>query len=251
MIDKPEEYAHMAELEDGLWWFKIKQALVLDSIRSRFSSVDLDILDLGCGMGGLLAKLKEAGYDRARGIDLSSVAVKYCLGRGLNVTAGEILAESRRLLPYSLDVAISNDNIYHLGKSQRRETTNNICRALKPGGVFLMNLPAFAAFRGRHDILLGITQRFSRADIWDIFDANRYDCIRQAYWPALLSPLIYSIRLGQRMRDRIAPPAHAISDGEIPPRWLNSALFGLTAFEIRHLQTPFGSSLFLAMSPRS
>ncbi len=48
------------------------------------------VLDLGCGDGELLAKLVTEKQVVARGIELSEIAVRACIGRGLSVRQGNI-----------------------------------------------------------------------------------------------------------------------------------------------------------------
>ena len=48
------------------------------------------VLDLGCGDGLLLAKLVTEKQVVARGIELSEIAVRACIGRGLSVRQGNI-----------------------------------------------------------------------------------------------------------------------------------------------------------------
>lgn len=48
------------------------------------------VLDLGCGDGQLLAKLVVEKQVVARGIELSEIAVRACIGRGLSVRQGNI-----------------------------------------------------------------------------------------------------------------------------------------------------------------
>ena len=43
------------------------------------------VLDLGCGGGGLLARLREQGHDRLLGVELDEQAILACVRRGLDV----------------------------------------------------------------------------------------------------------------------------------------------------------------------
>jgi homoserine O-acetyltransferase len=48
------------------------------------------VLDLGCGAGGLLARLKARGHRRLMGVELSQDAVTTAVGRGLDVVQGDL-----------------------------------------------------------------------------------------------------------------------------------------------------------------
>ena len=48
------------------------------------------VLDLGCGTGGLLARLRERGPCRVMGIELDEQAILACVRRGLNVVQADL-----------------------------------------------------------------------------------------------------------------------------------------------------------------
>ena len=84
---RAQDYADLYALEESLWWFvgmrEVTRA-VLDPVcpagRRR------DVLDAGCGTGGMLTWLERyAGGGRVAGIDLSADALDFCRilsGRG-------------------------------------------------------------------------------------------------------------------------------------------------------------------------
>ena len=51
---------------------------------------DASVLDLGCGNGELLARLRARGHAPVQGIELSQRAVRSCLQRGLDVVRRDI-----------------------------------------------------------------------------------------------------------------------------------------------------------------
>jgi homoserine O-acetyltransferase len=48
------------------------------------------VLDLGCGTGGLLARLRERGHRRLLGIEWDEQAILACVGRGLDVVQADL-----------------------------------------------------------------------------------------------------------------------------------------------------------------
>ncbi len=48
------------------------------------------VLDLGCGTGGLLARLRSEGHDRLAGIELDEKALRTCVCRGLDVVQDDL-----------------------------------------------------------------------------------------------------------------------------------------------------------------
>ncbi len=48
------------------------------------------MLDLGCGTGGLLARLRSRGHERLVGIELDEQAIRTCVCRGLDVVQDDV-----------------------------------------------------------------------------------------------------------------------------------------------------------------
>src|SRR5262245_19681279 len=88
MLTRPREYEAMRAAEDGLWWYRNLNRLVVAAIRRRFPARapgDLRILDAGCGTGGLLRHLVSLGYTNYEGFDLSPHALELATASGLKL----------------------------------------------------------------------------------------------------------------------------------------------------------------------
>jgi SAM-dependent methyltransferase len=247
MLESPIEYERMAAVEQQHWWYRSLHTLVLRTIRRYYRDRhDVEILDAGCGTGGLLLFLQSRGYRHVRGFDLSEHATRNCHGRGLPVRQASLLDLQRLYEPQSVDVIVSTDTLYFLTPDDRREFVSQCVRVLRNGGLLLLNLPASEAFRGIHDLSVGIRDRFSRQDIRAWFAGSSWAKWHAMYWPFLLSPAVLAVRWWQRRRLRRSPNVAIVSDVDLPPRWLNRSLFAITRLENRCLPwKPFGSSLFV------
>jgi len=251
MLDRKDEYEKMAQVEQEHWWYRALHHLVMDSIRTNTGSSDISILDAGCGTGGLMLFLRQKGYTRVKGFDLSPHAVGICRGRGLDVEQCDLRNMTARYPRVSADVIISNDTLCSLNGEERSSSMGQCFDVLRPGGLLILNVPALKAFGGIHDLSVGIQHRFSRADLPSLIDPTKFHMIRVLYWPFLLSPVVYCVRLRQRMKMRLTKNYEICSDIDLPRPWVNSVLEGFTRFENRWLPAkPFGSSLFLALKKR-
>src|SRR5258708_15028620 len=99
----------------------------------------LRILDAGCGTGGTTIELRRFGD--VVGVDLAWAALEPARGRGLTGLA----RASIECMPFgaaTFDVATSFEVVYHLGLASDAAALTEIRRVLKPGGVFLLRLPA-------------------------------------------------------------------------------------------------------------
>ncbi|MCX6218169.1 class I SAM-dependent methyltransferase [Spirosoma sp.] len=252
MIGRSEEYEKMFRLEGQLWWYKHLHERVGEALMHRFGeNRDVAILDAGCGTGGLLTFLHQMGYTRLRGIDGSVDAVVYCHDRKLPVSLVNLndLADFEPTHMY--DAIICNDVFCYFTKADLAPLMMALTGRLKPGGILISNNNAFGAFRGEHDLAVGIVQRFVLSDFEPLLSQNCLNLRSYTYWSFILSLPIVLVRQWQRLRLRLgwSKPGEAKSDVYLPVRWLNKLLLGIVRAEQKLLRrTPFGSSLFMVIS---
>ncbi len=96
------------------------------------------ILEIGCGIGTVVAELARQGYD-AMGTDISQVAIEYGRAKYGNVRLEVQPAEE---LPYAdgtFDIVLSFDLFEHIARIDRH--VGEVQRVLKPGGHYLFETP--------------------------------------------------------------------------------------------------------------
>lgn len=255
MIGRFDEYEKMFRLEGQLWWYRILHERVEKALRQRFGTRrDIRILDAGCGTGGLLNFLRGHGYADLRGIDGSADAVAFCQERDLRVT----LVNLNELVHFEpetqYDAIVCNDVFCYFNDADLLRLAGQIVQRLKPTGILISNNNAFAVFRGQHDLAVGSTRRFVRADFERLMVPVELQIQTATYWSLALSPLILLMRQWQnwQLRSGWRKPDEAHSDVYLPPAWLNQTLYRIVRAEQNLLpRTPFGSSLFLSISRKS
>ena len=121
------------------------------------------LLDAGCGTGGFLARLGEARPGAfCAGIDRDALACRFARGKGAKVVQGSVGA-----LPFaggSFDAVFSADVLCHGGVDQR-EALREMRRCLKPGGLLVLNLPAYRWLYSAHDRAVDNVRRYGRAEV--------------------------------------------------------------------------------------
>ena len=244
----------MFRVEQQLWWYRILHGRVLAAIQRQFGhQTDIRILDAGCGTGGLLSYLRERGYTNTEGLDGSADAVAFCHERGLNVTQINLLnLTTWQPNPTSeaFDVVVCDDVFCYFNDDQLGQLIGELARRVRPGGLLVTNNNAFAVFRGSHDLAVGSTRRFVRADLERLLPGTGLHIGHSTYWSLLLSPLILAVRQWQNLQLRFGwqPANQPHSDVYLPPHWLNNLFYGLVKAEGSLLpRTPFGSSLFVVL----
>ncbi len=98
--------------------------------RVRFDS---EILDIGCGAGGLLVKLQRHGFTRLTGVD-PFIAGDIDYGSGLRVLKNDLAGMDGRF-----DLVLSNHSFEHM--PDPLSSLKEIRRLLKPDGCALLRMP--------------------------------------------------------------------------------------------------------------
>lgn len=238
---KADEYEIMYQVEDGHWWYRGLRRMIALHWPAPPPAGRLRVLDAGCGTGAALAAL--AAHAQPVGIDASEIAIGFCRRRGLAQTA----VASALQLPFpdaSFDVVLSCDVLCHKAVTDRAAAVREMARALRPGGLLLMNLPAYQGLLSSHDLAVHNDRRFTRAEALALLRAQGLTPVHATYWNTLLFPLIAPLRLWRRFRPRPS------SDLDAPPSprlaAILSFLLALERAAIRLAPLPFGLSVFIA-----
>jgi len=99
-----------------------------------------EVLDIGCGRGEFLELMREAGVP-ARGIDLSRESVDLCRSRGLKAEEVDLFAYLTSQPDASFDGFFCAQVVEHLAPAQLPEMIRLAARALRRGGVLLIETP--------------------------------------------------------------------------------------------------------------
>jgi SAM-dependent methyltransferase len=101
------------------------------------------------------------------------------------------------LAPRSCDAIFSADVLCHRGV-EPAEALTALAPCLKPGGLLLLNLPAYRWLFSGHDLAVDNVRRFGAGEIRALLRAAGLVEIRIAYWNSLLFPLMVAQRLIHR-----------------------------------------------------
>ena len=240
------EYDAMFAVEDTHWWYVGLRHQIINAMerfrrRGREAAQGLWILDAGCGTGGLLAHLARRSQHRAVGLDLAWEGLRKSHSRGLpHLVQGSVMRLP--LKTGTFDAIVSSDVLYHLGVDDL-QTLQEFHRVLKPGGLAILQVPAFEWLRSEHDAAIATRRRYTCGELEALCRQAGLAVRHSSYRNTFLFPVIAVLRLLKRHR-AYAPEAQ--SDVKPTPWLINAILAKMLVFEA-HLATwirlPFGVSV--------
>jgi SAM-dependent methyltransferase len=239
------EYETMYHVEGRYWWYVGLHRLVLKVLAEHVpDDRPVKILDAGCGTGGFLQRLNERS-GHVVGIDLSSEAVNWCRVRTFSSLAQASICE----IPFqndTFDAITSLDVAYCLEPNDAFISFGEMYRVLKPGGVLILNLPAYNFLRSTHDIAIHTRHRFRLSELRSMLERKGFTIVLGTYRNTVLFPAAAAVRILKRLlpnRD-----ADIRSDVRPLPEPINSALTSVLIAENaliqRGFRLPFGLSIF-------
>ena len=238
-----EEYARMRAVEDAHWWYRGLHALVHRALE-RHAPMAARIVDIGCGTGGMASRLP--GYRVVAALDFNPSALAFCRARGI----GRLVRGDGSALPIatgSADVALVLDVLYHKNVAEPGRVLRELRRVLVPGGVVVINVPAYQWLYSSHDVAVQTGRRFTRGQINELLREAGFDVIESSYWNTALFPAICAVRL---LRRWVPPGASDVKAGNPIINRLLGALLALERACMRCCSLPFGVSVFVVARRR-
>jgi SAM-dependent methyltransferase len=254
-----DEYLKLADVEDQMWYFRSLHAHVERELapmaRRTASSREHsppsipraearprpEVLDAGCGTGGLILRLRAAHPDwKFAGIDFMPIACELARKRcGPDV---DIRVASITALPFadqSFDAVVSADVVCQV--ENPAVAAAEFFRVLRPGGVVVLNVPAYMWMWSYHDDSCQTKHRYTRVEIDRLLRNAGFEGRRTTHWNALPFPVVWAKRkLFRTSRDT--------SDVKLYPAPIEAGFNGLMAFEHAWLRAGgkwgWGTSVF-------
>jgi SAM-dependent methyltransferase len=238
-------YAIEAQVEATHWWFTGRRRLLGRMIAAFGLPADARILDIGTSTGTNLRMLRDLGFSRYEGLDMSDEAVRWCADKGYGkVTRGDACA-----LPFpnaNFDLVLATDIIEHVDDDVL--ALGEIRRVLKPGGRVLVTVPAFPILWGLQDEIGHHKRRYRMAELVtrigqaDLVVHRRFHFNYLLVLPILLARRIIAV-FGIRLQN----------ENEVNSPLINRVLSWVFRFDVwtaPKVKPPFGVSCLAVAGPR-
>jgi SAM-dependent methyltransferase len=260
-------YRLHAQREETYWWWVGKNRIILSLIErfgsrvsgfgSRVKTVESHTrnpnpetrtptaLDIGCGAGGVLARLSQPPFNfDAVGVDMSPIARELCAKRGLRALDGSLPDKLPFTEPESFDVIVMSEVIEHV--QEDRASVVAAARLLRKGGIMVCTVPAHMWLWSSHDEFNLHKRRYTRAQFGALFEGLGLEKLVLSEYQAAALPLVAGARWMERVRKRVtgrAPTEPTVRSLPRPVNWMLTGVFEMEKHWLPRGRLPWGTSV--------
>ena len=220
----PAQFAELARLEAGNFWFRARNRLIAWAIGRYFPGAR-NLLEVGCGTGFVLAGIAAAFPAlKLAASEAASAGLAFAAARA---PGASLMQMDARRIPFrgEFDVVGAFDVIEHI--EDDRTVLAELRAAAVPGGGVLITVPQHPALWSEYDVRAGHVRRYRARELSTRMVEAGLEIVRMTSFVTVLLPLMCLSRLAQR-----APGAgyDPLAELRIAP-WLNRILEGALGAE--------------------
>lgn len=234
------EIERMEKFEKTYWWHVGKKHLVKYLVEKYTKAANLNILEIGCGAGEITQDLQK--YGTVLGNDVSETALAACRSKGFqNLLYGDINQLDLSSYTKKFDLILALDVLEHIQNDM--EAMQRIIKLLKPGGIFLVAVPAYKFLWSSHDEALEHKRRYTSFEIITKLKDTGFSILKNShfvFWS------FFPIALVKFLGNFLGRNAYPKSSYIELPDFLNNFMIKVLEFETRmidKLYLPLGTTI--------
>lgn len=212
---KPAYFADLAPLEDGHFWFRARNRIIVWAIK-KYCLEFRSFLEIGCGTGYVLSGIANAYPDaRLYGSEIFTSGLAFAAGRQPTIN---FMQMDGRHIPFveEFDSIGAFDVLEHIAEDE--QVLGQMHDALKPGGVILLTVPQHDWLWSPVDEYACHIRRYSAKEINTKVESAGFEILRSTSFVSSLLPAMVVSRLVQKLST--AKNVDPTAELRISP-WLN------------------------------
>jgi SAM-dependent methyltransferase len=236
-----------AAVEARSFWCR-SRIRILKRIVERFAdrSRTLDMLDIGCGIGGIVGALAAMGQLRLTGSEIYLSGLRYARSRLPEVSFIQLDA-TRIPFKEQYDIIGAFDVLEHIDADE--QVMRSVSQALRPGGLFLITVPQHPWMWSHLDTMVHHKRRYTRGEMVAKLRNAGYTIEYVSSFVTLLFPFMVVSRLLSKRRAHSADTRKEFASEVVLPAPLNALFDALMRFDEALIgagaSLPFGGSLLV------
>ncbi len=244
-----QAYDELARVEDTHWYHESRRRLLeyyLDSVKDALPSC-AQILDVGCGTGGMLNVLEK--YGDITGLEISEYALSLLLKKhpSAKIKIGSANDLDNIFKGQAFDLATFFNVLYHKWIADDVQVLKKAADIVKPGGFIVLNEPAYGFLYRDNDKICFGARRYTKTGIRDILTKAGFRIVKITYFNSLsFLPLVAITAL---QRSGLIRFKSASNELRRPHRVVNELLKFIMSCELAIIKIfgsmPFGVSVFV------
>src|SRR5262245_24938681 len=210
-----EYAAGYARLYREHWWWRAREAIVVDTLRGLPLPPGAAILDVGCGDALSFEAL--SAFGEARGIEVDEALLDPAgphRGRIATRPLGDPLYDGPA---WRFDLITALDVVEHIDDD--RAAVAAMAALLRPGGHLVVTVPAFALLCIKHDVINHHRRRYTAAGLRRLLDGEGLEVLRLRY----LFRGLFAPKLAMRALNAGRARGRKLAQHGLPPAPVNAA----------------------------
>lgn len=237
----------LAGLEEGNFWFRARNQLILSALRTACGDRMASYLELGCGTGFVLEAIHRQFPQAA--LTASEVFITGLACAARRVPAATLVQMDARNIPFEeeFDAVGAFDVVEHIAEDAI--VLRQAWQALKPGGSLVLTVPQHPWLWSAADTYASHVRRYTAAGLHAVVRGAGFEILRSTSFTTLLLPAM----VASRWRWRAGTTYDPMAEFRISPA-LNRALERVLDLERKAIEAGLnlpvgGSRLLVARKP--